>query len=149
MFKKLSGLAALCLIVLVSGCTLTLAPAPETKVQVENSLTNLSVDVGGTTTAVDAIDLEGVTVGGDAYFSYIAGGNTSSAKVTTSSGNNVTIAFDSAYVWTKVLGVSIKVGFKITTTMTTSITKEVTNTVLMDQSTASALIGSLAKKLAK
>jgi maltoporin len=137
----------LCIVVLVGGCTLTLAPAPETKVQVENSLTNLSVDVNGTTTAVDAIDLQGIYVG-DAYFDYVQGGQTSAAKVTTSSGN-VTITIDSAYIWTKVLGVSVKVGFKVTTSMSTTITKETTNTILMDHSTASALIGSLAKKLAK
>jgi hypothetical protein len=147
MLKYLSGLAALSIVVLVGGCTLTLAPAPETKVQVENSLTNLSIDVNGTTTTVDAIDLQGVYVG-DVYFDYVQGGHTSGAKVTTSSGN-VTITIDSAYVWTKVLGVPIKVGFKTTASMSTTITKETTNTVMMDATTASALIGSLAKKMAK
>ncbi len=127
----------------LSGATAT----PRTKVQVENELTNLDVDVNGVTTHVDAIDLEGITVG-DVSFSYVAGGTTSIAKGTASSGS-VTVTIDSAYVKTNLLGVPVTVGFAVTSTMSATITPGVINTVVFDETTASSLIQSLAKRKAK
>jgi hypothetical protein len=147
MSKKLFGLAALCIVILVGGCTLTVTPPPQTTVKVENDLTNLSIDVGGTTTNVDAIDLQGITMG-DLYYDYVQGGQTSATKVTNRSGTE-TIYIDSAYVWTKVLGQSISVGFKVTVQMSAAITPEVANTVVFDQTTASSIIQSLAKRKAR
>ncbi len=146
MLRKLSKFTTLFIAVLVGGCTVTVTPPPQTTVQVRNSLTNLSIDVNGTTTNVDAIDLQGITVG-DVYFDYVAGGQTSAPKVTDRAGT-VTITIDSAYVWTTVLGKPLSVGFAVTVQLSATINSEEANTVIFDQSTASAIIQSLAKRKA-
>ena len=121
-----------------------------TKVEIENDLTDLTVDVGGVQTTVSAIDLEGVTVGGDAYFSYVAGGTTSTAQPTASSGS-VNITIDSIYVHIPVLGISTTVaGFAYGgSPLAVTLTQGITNTVMFDQSTAANLLNSLAKRRAK
>jgi hypothetical protein len=119
----------------------------QTKVEVENDLTNLSVDVAGATTNVTAIDLAGVTVG-DAFFSFVEGGTTSSTQVTGSSGS-VTVTIDTAYVWTNVLGVSFEVPLTNIAAMTAQITPGTINTIVFDQTTASVIFNALAKRKAK
>jgi hypothetical protein len=127
----------------LSNATVTI----RTKVKVENDLTGLSIDVGGTTTNVDAIDLAGITIG-DVYFSFVQGGTTSAAKATNSSGT-VTVTIDSAYVLTTVLGIPVTLPFAVLTTLSTTITPGTTNTVVFDESTAATIIQALGKKKVK
>ena len=119
----------------------------QTKVKVKNDLTNLSIDVGGTTTNVNAIDLAGITIG-DVNFSSVDGGTTSDAKTTNSSGT-VDVTIDSAYVLTTVLGIPVTLPFAVLTTLSTTITPGITNTVVFDESTATAIIQALGKKKVK
>jgi hypothetical protein len=118
-----------------------------TKVKVENDLTNLSVDVGGTTTNVAEIDLAGITIG-DVVFPFVQGGTISAAEATNSSGT-VTVTIDSAYVRTTVLGLPVTLPFAVLTTMNTTITPGITNTVVFDESTAATIIQALGKKKIK
>jgi hypothetical protein len=128
----------------LAGATITF----ETKVKVDNRLTYLNnIDVNGSTINVSAIDLVGITAG-DVTFQEVLGGTMSAAKPTSRSGN-VTIIIDSVYVHSMILGLPVIFGFTVTNTMTTTITPGVTNTVVFDETTASALIGALAKKAAK
>jgi len=121
--------------------------SPKTRVRVDNALTNLVVDVGGVQTTVDAIDLAGVTVGDD-FFSYVAGGTTSSSQATNSIGS-VNVTIDSAYVTTKILGQSVTLGYAVTAQLSFTIVQGITNDVLIDETTAGAIIQSLAKRKAK
>jgi hypothetical protein len=127
----------------LSGATAT----PKTKVQVENDLTNLSVDVGGVTTQVNSIELVGVIVG-DVTFADVPGGTTSAAQTTNLSGT-VNVTIDSVYVQTTALGLPVTLGFAVTAQMSATITPGITNTVIFDETTASAIIQSLAKRKAK
>jgi len=119
----------------------------QTKVKVENDLINLSVDVGGVTTNVDAIDLAGIAIG-DVVFPFVQGGQTSAAQVTNRSGT-VTVMIDSAYVLTTILGQTVTLPFAVLTTMSTTITPGITNTVVFDESTAATIINALGKKKVK
>jgi hypothetical protein len=117
------------------------------KVKVENDLTHLSVNLGGFTTAVDAIDLVGITVG-DLYFPSVNGGSISSSQITGTTGT-VTITIDSVYVMVPVLAVETYQGFAYTGAMTATITPGIINTITFDASTAAAIIQSLAKRKAQ
>jgi hypothetical protein len=125
------------------GCTVTVLNPDETKIKAENKLVNLSVDVDGKTTNVEAIDLVYVDIG-DVFFSFIQGGTTSIEKTSSSSGK-VPILIDTAIVVTKVLGQDIEIPFPNITGMTATITKNTTNTVVFDRSTASEIFSALAK----
>jgi hypothetical protein len=117
------------------------------KVKIENDLTNLSVDILGLTTQVDALDLVGITVG-DLYFPSVNGGASTGAYLTNITGT-VTITIDSVYAMVPVLGVETYHGFAYTGSMTATIAPGVTNTITFDASTAGSIIQSLAKRVAK
>ena len=148
MSRKFLALLALCAAGLAAGCAvLVSAPPPQTTVEAENNLNSMSVDVGGTTTNVDGIDLENVTIG-DVLFSSVAYGTTSPAKVTNRSGD-VTITIGTAVVWTKVLNTPTSVSISNISPMTGTITPEIVNTVVFNQTTANVIFNALAKKKAQ
>ncbi len=146
MSRLLSGSLALCSVVLAAGCAVFVSPPPQTTVETENNLNGMSVDVSGTTTYVDGIDLEDVAIG-DVFFSTVAYGTTSSEKVTNSSGDvNVTIG--TAIVFTRVLDQTVPVSFSNISPMATTITPETVNTVVFNQTTAGVIFQALGKKKA-
>ncbi len=124
----------------LAGATVT----PKTMVQVENDLTNLTIDVSGVQTAVSSIELVGITVG-DATFADVPGGTTSAAKTTFFTGT-VAVTIDSAYVI--VPGFPVALGFAVNAQLSTTIDPDITNTVIFDETSAGAIINSLAKKKA-
>ena len=141
----IAALCAVYAVMMFSGCTIVVEN--DTQVKAHNSLTNLSVDVGGTTTDVDAIDLINVWIG-DVSFSSIPGGYTTSPKTTKRSGS-VTIQIAEADVITTVFGASVSVTFTDIDDMTTDIEKGTTNTVEFNSTTAGVIFSALAKKKAK
>jgi hypothetical protein len=148
MSRNLLRLLALCAVSLVTGCAVIVTPPPQTTVEAENHLTSMSVDVSGTTTTVDGIDLENVAIGGDVSYSSIPYGTTSSEKITNSYGK-VDVDIGTAVVWTKVLNQPVSVSFSNISPMSTTITRDVVNTVVFDQTTAGVIFSALAKKTAK
>lgn len=94
MLKKLSILAALCVVVLITGCSVNVTQPANTTAKAENDLTALTVNINGIPTNLDAIDLYNVHIG-DATFQYVEGGTITPAQVV-SSPNPVTISVDSA-----------------------------------------------------
>jgi hypothetical protein len=146
MSKNLLGLLVLGMAVLVSGCAVFITPSTPTTIKAQNSLTAMSVDVGGTTTHVNGIDLVDVTIG-DIVFSSIDYGTTTAA-VTTHRSGNVAVDIGTAVVWTTVLGQATSVSFTNISPMSATITAETENTVDFDQSTASVIFQALAKKKA-
>jgi hypothetical protein len=147
MSRKLLRVLAVCAVSLVAGCAVVVTPPPQTTVEAENHLTSMSVDVSGTTTTVDGIDLENVAIG-DVSFTSILYGTTSSEKVTNSSGK-VDVDIGTAVVWTKVLNQPVSVSFSNISPMSTTITRDILNTVVFDQTTAGVIFSALAKKAAK
>lgn len=147
MSRKLLRVLAVCAVSLVAGCAVVVTPPPQTTVEAENHLTGMSVDVSGTTTNVDGIDLENVAIG-DVSYSSIAYGTTSSEKVTNSYGK-VDVDIGTAVVWTKLLNQPASVSFSNISPMSTTITRDVVNTVIFDQTTAGVIFSALAKKTAK
>lgn len=136
---------ALCAMVLVAGCAVIVSPPPaQTVVEAENNLNSMSVDVGGSTTDVDGIDLENVGIG-DVSYASIPYGTTSSQMVTNRSGT-VSVDIGTAVVWTKVLNAPVSVSFSNITSMSTTITPETVNTVVFDQTTAGVIFQALAKQ---
>jgi hypothetical protein len=127
----------------LSGASTTV----RTRVEVENDLTDLTVDVAGSPTSVTAIDLAGVTIG-DAYFPFVGAGTTSATQSTGSSGR-VDVTIDTAYVWTSVLGVSVEVPLTNIAAMTVTITPGTINTIVFDQTTAGAIFQALGKRKSK
>jgi hypothetical protein len=149
MLKKLLWVLAFETVALVAGCTVAVnspPPPPLTTIKAENNLSNLSVDVSGTTTSVDGIDLQCVTIG-DVFFASIAYGTTSSEKVTNRAGN-VTVTIGTAIVYTTVLGQTVSVDFQNISPMSTSVTPEALNTVVFNHTTAGVIFQALAKKMA-
>ena len=144
--KQILKLAIVCAVSASAGCALIVSVPDQTTIEAENNLNSMSVDVGGTTTDVDGIDLENVTIG-DVFFSLIPYGTTSSEKVTNRSGD-VTVAIGTAVVYTKVLTQTVTISFSNITPMTTTITPEVVNTVVFNQTTAGVIFQALAKKKA-
>ncbi len=140
-------IGVLCAAGIIGGCSVTVIAPEETKIKAENNLVDLSVDVDGSTTNVDAIDLADVTIG-DVYFSYIQGGTSTTAKTTSRLGK-VSIFIDTAIVLTTVLGKPVDLAFPNIDPMSTNITRDVTNTVVFDRSTASQIFSALAKKKVK
>jgi hypothetical protein len=140
--RIIAGLCAVCIAMMFAGCTLVVEN--ETQVKAHNSLTDLDVDVGGTTTTVDAIDLVNVAIG-DVTFASIPGGTTTSPKATTRSGG-VSIDIAEADVIVMVLGAPVTRKFYDIDPMTTTIEKGTTNTVEFNGTTAGVIFSALAKK---
>ena len=130
---------------LFAGCQVDIVTPPPTTVKAENDLTNLSIDVQGTTTNVDAIDLANVYIGNDVFFSYVEAGYTTGSKTTHESGK-VTIDIDTAIVVTKVLGVAVELPFTNINSMSATIESNTANTVVFDQTSAGVIFSTLAKK---
>jgi hypothetical protein len=147
MSRNLLRVLAVCAVSLVESCAVVVTPPVQTTVEAENNLTSMSVDVSGTTTTVDGIDLKNVTIG-DVSYSSIAYGTTSSEKVTNSYGK-VDVDIGTAVVWTKLLNQPASVSFSNISPMSTTITRDVVNTVVFDQTTAGVIFSALAKKAAK
>lgn len=144
MLNYLSGSLALSIVILASSCAVFVNVPEETTVETENNLNSMSVDINGTTTNVDGVDLENVAIG-DVMFSSVAYGTTSAKKVTNSSGEvNVTIG--TAVVFTRVLDQTVSVSFSNISPMTTTITPETINTVVFNQTTAGVIFQALGKK---
>lgn len=146
MVRRLIALVVPFGVALMTGCSVTVNGPVETRVRAQNDLTDLSVDVNGSTTAVDAIDLLDVVVG-DVSFALVAGGTTTSSKLTNRSGN-VTVVLGEAEVLTSVLGQPVTLSFTDIDPMTTTITTGTTNTVVFDETTAGVIFSALAKKKA-
>jgi hypothetical protein len=132
---------------LVAGCAVVVTPPVQTTIEAKNSLNSMSVDVGGTTTNVDGIDLENVIIG-DVSYSSVPYGTISAEKVTNRYGD-VTVTIGAAVVWTKVLNTPTSVTFSNISQMTATITPDILNTVTFDHSTATVIFSALAKKTAK
>ena len=147
MFNKLVCILSLCAVAMVADCTINVTPLAVTTVKAENDLTNLSVDVNGTTTDVTGIDLIYVTIG-DVFFSFVNYGTTTSAKTTDRSGN-VAVTMDTAVVYTQVLGQTVSLSFSNISPMSATITPDKENTVIFDQSTAGVIFQALGKKKAR
>jgi len=130
---------------LLASCTVNVLTPPSTTVKAENDLTNLKIDVKGTTTNVDGIDLANVYIGNDVFFSYVQAGYTTNAKTTHESGK-VTVDIDTAIVITKVLGVPVGVPFTNLSSMQVTIASNITNTVVFDEVSAGVILSGLAKK---
>ncbi|OGJ84612.1 MAG: hypothetical protein A2268_11325 [Candidatus Raymondbacteria bacterium RifOxyA12_full_50_37] len=144
MLKIFLRVFACCAVAWVAGCTVAINdPPPLTTVEAENNLNSMSVDVSGTTTNVDGIDLESVTIG-DVFFTSIAYGTTSYEKVTNRSGN-VSVTIGTAVVYTTVLGQTVPIEFQNISQMSTTITPERLNTVVFNQTTAGVIFQALAK----
>lgn len=144
MSRKLFGVIALCVISMLESCTVVVTKPTETTIKAENDLTSMSVDVNGTTTNIDGIDLIKVTIG-DVYFPYIDYGSTSATQVTNKSGK-VTVYIDTAVVSTKVLGKTMFIPFPNISPMSATILTDQLNTVVFDQNTADMIFQALAKK---
>jgi hypothetical protein len=146
MSKKILGLLALCAIAVAAGCSVFVSSPTQTTVEAENNLNSMSVDVNGTTTNVDGIDLENVTIG-DVFYSSVPYGTTSAEKVTNRSGD-VTVTIGTAVVFTQVLNQTVSVTFSNISPMSTTVTPETVNTVVFNQTTAGVIFQALAKKKA-
>ena len=145
MLKSMFGTLAASLMAITMACNVTVVTPPQTTVKAENDLTAMSVDVKGATTNIDGIDLSAVTIG-DVYFSAIDYGTTTASKVTNRSGD-VTVYIDTAWVYTKVLGMPMPgIPFTKISNMTTTITPQTANTVVFDDNTAKVIFQALAKK---
>jgi hypothetical protein len=119
---------------------------PETKIKARNDLTDLTVDVNGSVTDVDAIDLEEVTIG-DVLFSSVPAGTTTSEKSTQQSGA-VTISIERANVVVMLLGQSVTMPMDDIDAMVTNIDKGTVNTVEFNETTAGVIFSALAKRKA-
>ena len=146
MLKMFLRVLAGCAIAWGAGCTVAIndPQPPLTTVEAENNLNSMSVEVSGTTTNVDGIDLESVTIG-DVFFTSVAYGTTSFEKVTNRSGN-VSVTIGTAVVYTTVLGQTVPIEFQNISQMSTTITPERLNTVVFNQTTAGVIFQALAKK---
>jgi hypothetical protein len=144
MSRKLFGVIALCVISMLESCTVVVTKPTETTIKAENDLTSMSVDVNGTTTNIDGIDLIKVTIG-DVIFPYIDYGTTSATQVTNKSGD-VTIYIDTAVVSAKFLGSTVYTSFPNITPMSATILPDQLNTVVFDHNTANMIFQALAKK---
>jgi hypothetical protein len=113
-------------------------------VKAHNSLTDLTVNVDGKDSDVDAIDLLDVAIG-DVTFSSIPGGTTTSAKATQRSGS-VRIDIGQADVQSTFLGAPVSAIFEDIDPMYTTIEKGTTNTVEFNSTTAGVIFSALAKK---
>lgn len=135
---------ALSVAILTVNCAVLVSPPAYTSVEATNDLNGMNVDVNGTTTDIDGIDLENVQIG-DVGYSAIAYGTTSEEKVTNSIGD-VTVSIGTAVVYTNVLNQSVPISFSNISSMSTTITPNVVNTVVFNKSTAEVIFSALAKK---
>lgn len=135
---------ALSAAILTVNCAVLVSPPTYTSVEATNDLNGMNVDVNGTTTDIDGIDLENVQIG-DVGYSAIAYGTTSAEKVTNSIGD-VTVSIGTAVVYTNVLNQSVPISFSNISSMSTTITPNVVNTVVFNKSTAEVIFSALAKK---
>lgn len=146
MKKIIAGVCAVCVAMMFAGCTLVVQN--ETQVKAHNALTNLDVDVDGTTSHVSAIDLDNVNIGHDVSFSSILGGETTSPKTTQESGSLI-VHIGTANVNSTLLGIPVSLPFSNIADMSTTIEKGTTNTVEFNTTTAQVIFNALAKKKAK
>lgn len=144
MTKKYLQYIALSTAILTINCSVLVSPPQYTSVEATNNLNGMNVDVNGTTTDVNGIDLENVQIG-DVGYSAIAYGTTSAEKVTNRVGD-VTVTIGTAVVYTNVLNQSVPISFSNISSMSTTITPDVVNTVVFNKSTAEVIFSALAKK---
>ena len=136
-------IGVLSLAFLFASCTVTVIQ-PETKVKAQNDLVDLSVPLqGGGTKLYQAIDLHDVWIG-DVNFPYIQGGDVTTAKTTSRSGNvSVDIGSVDAITSTRTITIQPIDPFDA------YISAGVTNTVVFDEATAGDILSVLYKRKAQ
>jgi hypothetical protein len=144
MFLKKSKTVIACAVALVISCAVFVTPVVQTTIEAENNLNAMTVDVGGVSTSVNGIDLEGVAIG-DVFYTSIPYGTVSSEKVTNRSGD-VTVDIGTAVVLTRVLNQTVSIAFTNISPMVTTITPATLNTVIFDETTAGVIFSAFAKK---
>ena len=144
MTKKYFKGIALCVAAITVNCTMSVEPLRYTTVEATNNLNGMDVDINGTTTNVNGIDLENVQIG-DVSYTSIGYGTTTSQKVTDRAGD-VAVIIGTAVVYTNVLNQSVPISFSNISSMSTTITPDVINTVVFNQTTAETIFSALSKK---
>jgi hypothetical protein len=143
MTRKIINFATVCLVSLLTNCTVAIIEPVETKLKVVNDLVDLNISIAGIGTDVLGINLKGVTftdenTGDEVYFPKIAYNTSTPATITSLSGP-VTIRVDSAFAVKDFLVAEVLVPITIRHDLSITITKGETNTFTFDSDIFNAL----------